>query len=126
MLFTLSVSRNWHVEQLDIKTAFLHGEIDRPKYVSVPEGVNLDKTKVMLKLQKALYGLSIAPKCWFMTLNKVLKDSGFESNFHEPCLHKKEQDSKIILILVYVDDLLITGSCEKLIQGNVDMLKFTF
>lgn len=106
---------------MDIKTAFLYGEIDRPKYVSVPEGINLDKTKVILKLRKALYGISIAPKCWFMKLDNFIKNSGFEPNVREPCLYKKEEDSEIILILVYVDDLLITGTSEKLIQENVNM-----
>ena len=126
LFLALSVHFQWHVEQLDIKSAFLNGTIDRTKYVGVPEGAPHDRTKVVYKLRKALYGLPSAPHCWFKCLDQFLRSIGFEPNLREPCLFVKKVDNGYVILLAYVDDLLITASDPAEIEIVINQLKEQF
>lgn len=96
--------------QLDITTAFLHADIDRLKYISIPPGVQGNKKNQVCKLNRALYGLTTAPKCWYQTFDTKLRSYGFERSIREPCLYSKNIESFTVIALVYVDDVLL--SCE--------------
>lgn len=109
-LLTLAQKNNWDIRQLDVKTAFLHGPIDRLKYVGIPEGMDLDSKKYALKLNKALYGLVTASKRWNSTFDEFITECGFVRSAREPCLYSKVENGLITIVLLYVDDILITGS----------------
>lgn len=66
-----AVHNKWDIVQLDITNAFLHGIIDREKYINVPPGFDIDAKKYVCKLNRALYGLALSPICWFNTLDKL-------------------------------------------------------
>lgn len=106
------------VHHLDVKTAFLNGDLKENVYVLQPEGfvVKGSETKVY-KLHKALYGLKQAPRAWNEKLNKALSKLGFEKCTKEPSLYRKRKDKKRLLVAVYVDDLLVAGSCLGLIHA---------
>ena len=70
MVISLAASRGWKIHHLDVKTAFLHGELKEEVYVSQPEGFEIKgKEEKVYKLNKALYGLRQAPRAWNIKLN---------------------------------------------------------
>lgn len=100
------------LEQMDVVTAFLNGDLNEDIYMSIPAGFkndqNLDK---VCKLNKSLYGLKQAPKQWYEKMHKFLdEDLGFKSSQNDPCLYTKHEGSNIVIMCLYVDDLLIAGS----------------
>ncbi|KAG7557329.1 Zinc finger CCHC-type superfamily [Arabidopsis suecica] len=110
-IVAIAASNGWEVHHLDVKTAFLHGELKEVVFVSQPEGfvVKGSENKVY-RLNKALYGLRQAPRAWNIKLNKILKELGFTKCSKEPSLYLKQVEEQHLLVAVYVDDLLVTGS----------------
>jgi histone deacetylase 1/2 len=124
--FATVIHCSWKATHLDVTTAFLHSEIDREKYISLPPGVEGDPKKVMCKLHKALYGLATAPKCWNDTLNRYLLSQQFERNLREPSIYTKKTGDLLIMVLVYVDDLCVTGSDVQGIATFLQSIKLKF
>jgi hypothetical protein len=103
-IFAIAAAQDWELEQMDVKTAFLYGNIDAEVYMEQPRGCN-DGTGRVCKLQKALYGLKQAPRIWYQTLADYLKTLGFEPLDADMSVFHRED----MIIAVYVDDLLIAG-----------------
>ena len=108
-LFILASNYGWDMRQIDFENAFLSGNIDREKYVSIPQGIDKDSKKFACKLKKALYGLDIAPICFNQELDSFLKSLGFIRNLRQPCIYTKRDIGGITLVLTFVDDLILTG-----------------
>ena len=107
----LAASRGWEVHHLDVKTAFLNGDLKETVYVSQPEGFEVKGSEgKVYRLKKALYGLKQAPRAWNEKLNQVLEELEFVRCSKEPSLYRKREGDELLLVAVYVDDLLITGS----------------
>lgn len=112
-----AASYGWEVHHLDVKTAFLHGELKEDVYVMQPEGfVVAGSENKVYKLKKALYGLRQAPRAWNEKLNKALEKLRFSKCVKEPSLYHKKEEDDLLLVAVYVDDLLITGSSTTMIS----------
>jgi hypothetical protein len=103
------------VYQLDVKSAFLHGELNEDVYVEQPLGYEKkgEEHKV-LKLKKALYGLKQAPRAWFSRIESYFLKEGFVRCPSEHTLFVKNQEEKILIVCIYVDDLVFTGSDERM------------
>ncbi|KAG7599681.1 GAG-pre-integrase domain [Arabidopsis suecica] len=115
-IIALAASNGWEVHHLDVKTAFLHGELKEDVYVLQPEGfVKEGSEEKVYKLNKALYGLKQAPRAWNNKLNKILMDLKFIKCSKEPSLYRKTENDESLVVAVYVDDLLVTGSSLQLI-----------
>lgn len=111
LLLALSAQNSWEVHHLDVKTAFLNGEINEEVYVAQPDGyVKKGKERFVYKLLKALYGLRQAPRAWYSKLNSFLVEIGFERCPYEHGVYTKRENGEVLIIAVYVDDLLVTGS----------------
>jgi hypothetical protein len=79
LLLAFAANNGWKVHHLNVKSAFLHGELEEEVYVAQPEGYALKgKEQHVLKLSKALYGLRQAPRAWNVKLDKSLKKAGFQ------------------------------------------------
>jgi hypothetical protein len=117
---------NWDIVQYDVKTAFLNGELEREKYTSIPQGLDFDPKKFVCKLNKAIYGLAVAPMCWYKTLEEFLRSIGYIRSSREPCIFYKNQNGSISIIVVYVDDILMTGNNSTLIQELCKLLEEAF
>ena len=116
-IIALAASNGWQVQHLDVKTAFLYGELKENVYVSQPEGYEVKGSEgKVYKLKKALYGLKQAPRAWNEKLNKTLGDLKFDKCTKEPSLYRLRKDEDLLLVAVYVDDLLITGSKVEMIE----------
>jgi len=105
------------LHQLDVKTAFLNGDLpDNPKiFMKIPDGYRCStatkENKVCL-LRKALYGLRVSPKRWYIRFADAMKQMKFIKYEYSPCLFVWRKDEKVVLLLLYVDDILITGNCD--------------
>lgn len=109
LIIALAASNSWEVHHLDVKTAFLHGDLKEDVYVTQPEGFVTKESKgKVYKLHKALYGLRQAPRAWNTKLNEILIK--FQKCSKEPSLYRKQEGENILVVAVYVDDLLVTGS----------------
>lgn len=95
---------------MDVHNDFLHGDLKEEVYMKLPPGYrSSDKNKVC-RLCKSLYGLKQAPHCWFEKLNSALVGYGFIQCLSDYSLFTMEKGSKRLHVLVYVDDLIISGS----------------
>ena len=115
LLLALSAKEGWEVHHLDVKSAFLNGELQEEVYVTQPEGfVKEGEEHKVYRLIKALYGLRQAPRAWNARLDKCLKELGFKRCLHEQAVYTKSDKGNTLIVGVYVDDLLVTGSskCE--------------
>jgi len=111
---------------MDVVTAFLNPPINNDIYMSLPEGIEwLDPSKPAsistCKLNKAPYGLKAAPRLWYEHIDKFLLSAGFKKSSNDPNLYLSV-DSELLLLL-YVDDLLITAKYHSQIDQVKDLLR---
>ena len=117
LLISLAATNGWEIHHLDVKTAFLHGELKEIVYVSQPEGFEKKGyEKKVYRLNKALYGLRQAPRAWNNKLNQILMELGFSKCTKEPSVYRKTVKGDLLVVAVYVDDLFVTGTSKKLIN----------
>jgi hypothetical protein len=110
VLIALASINNWFLHQLDVNNAFLHGELQEDVYMQVPEGVTCHKRNQVCKLKKSLYGLKQASRKWYEKLSNLLTTEGYTQSISDYSLFTKKFDQHFIAILVYVDDIIITGT----------------
>ncbi|KAG8502831.1 hypothetical protein CXB51_000478 [Gossypium anomalum] len=128
LLFALAVQKQWKIHQLNVKSAFLNGFLNEQIYIEQPEGFKVpgEEDKVY-RLRKALYGLKQAPRAWYDRVDAYLCRLGFKKSQSEPTLYvKKTEDETLLIISVYVDDLLVTGSRTDLINDFKTQMKEVF
>ena len=105
----LAASLNLEIEQLDIKTTFLHGDLEEEIYMEQPEGFSV-KGKLVCKLKKSLYELKQASRQWYKKFNFFMENYGFNKTICNDCVFvKKFSDNDFIILLLYVDDMLIVS-----------------
>ena len=107
----LAASLNLEVEQLDVKTAFLHGDLEEEIYMEQPEGFKVkDKENLVCRLKKSLYGLKQAPRQWYKKFDSFMMTQGYTRTSADHCVFmKKHSNDDFIILLLYVDDMLIVG-----------------
>ena len=102
---------------MDVKTVFLNGELEEETYMIQPEDfTSIDKSKVC-KLQRFIYGLKQAFWSWNMHFDRVIRTYGFIKNGKEPCIYKWVNNSMIVFLILYVDDILLIGNDIPTLQG---------
>nr|KYP66622.1 Copia protein [Cajanus cajan] len=108
---------SWPMYQLDVKSAFLNGFLEEEVYVTPPPGFSTSEDgRKVYKLKKALYGLKQAPRAWNKRIDNFLQKIDFVKSKVEYGVYTLTKGDNVVIICLYVDDLLITGSNEKLIQ----------
>nr|GEX72122.1 zinc finger, CCHC-type [Tanacetum cinerariifolium] len=114
LLLAIAGNNKWEVHHLDVKSAFLHGDLKEEVYVTQPEGfIKRDDNGKVYRLMKALYGLRQAPHAWNIKLDNTLNSLDFKKCALEPTIYTKTSKDSILLVGVYVDDLIITGTPKK-------------
>ena len=109
---------------MDVKTAFLNGKISEEVYLEQPEGFETHNPKVFVcKLKKALYGLKQAPRAWYERIDKYITSLGFSKNEADPNFYHKKDKNDMIILILYVDDLLITSDDHLIDQCKKDLIK---
>ncbi|GJY39783.1 retrovirus-related pol polyprotein from transposon TNT 1-94 [Tanacetum coccineum] len=100
---------------MDVKTAFLNGNLREEVYVSQPDGfVDPDKPNHVYKLKKALYGLKQAPRAWYDMLSSFLISNDFSKGSVDPTLFIRREGNDLILVQIYVDDIIFAASTPEL------------
>lgn len=117
-LIALAAQKGWFLYQLDVKSAFLNGVLEEEVYVDQPQGfVIKGKEDKVYKLKKALYGLKQAPRAWYSEIDSYFHNKGFQRSKSEPTLYvKKQGNTGILIVSLYVDDLVFTGNDEKMLE----------
>ncbi|KAJ9537573.1 hypothetical protein OSB04_030306 [Centaurea solstitialis] len=108
-LLAIAATKHWPLFQMDVKNAFLTGDLSEEVYMTPPPGISLPPGHVC-RLRKALYGLKQAPRAWFEKFNNTVLSLGFSTSNYDSGLFTRTTDSGTILLLLYVDDMIITGS----------------
>ena len=112
---------------MDVKSSFLNGDLHEDIYMQEPSGfINVESSSLVCKLHKYLYGLKQAPRAWYDKIDTYFLNHGFKSCIYDPNLYVKNVDDNIIVIVLYVDDLIITGRQLPLIQNMKSELQKKF
>ena len=100
----------WKIQQMDVRTSFLNGVVEEEVYVEQPLGFEThDSESHVCRLKKALYGLKQAPRTWYNRIDSFLSSLGFTKSKVDSNLYYKVEDGNPVMLLLYVDDLLVTG-----------------
>ncbi|KAG8930012.1 hypothetical protein FRC01_003405 [Tulasnella sp. 417] len=130
-LLALACANNWHVHQMDVKTAFLNGDIDEEIFIEQPEGfAKKGQENKVCRLKKALYGLKQAPRQWNIKIHNTLTDLGFKITNSDPGLYvyhrQSEGEKEPMYVVLYVDDVTLFSPNLKLLQKIEATLEKTF
>jgi hypothetical protein len=111
ILLSIAVSRSWPLYQLDIKNAFLHGDLQEEVYMDQPPGyVVTGSEHLVCQLRKALYGLKQSPRAWFDRFSEIVLRYGFQRSTYVHSVFVRHSSTDIVVLIVYVDDIIIFGS----------------
>uniref|UniRef100_A0A2N9EJW8 Integrase catalytic domain-containing protein n=1 Tax=Fagus sylvatica TaxID=28930 RepID=A0A2N9EJW8_FAGSY len=119
-LLAVAAVRHWPLFQMDVKNAFLNGDLLEEVYMQPPPGYP-DSQNQVCRLRRALYGLKQAPRAWFAKFSSVVAQQGFTPSSYDSALFIRHTSTGITLILLYVDDMIITGDDT---AGICDLQKF--
>ncbi|KAG8501038.1 hypothetical protein CXB51_003111 [Gossypium anomalum] len=109
VLLSLAANLDWHLTQLDVKNAFLNGELNEEVYIDFPPGFEESKGQVC-KLKKSLYGLKQSPRAWFSRFAKAMTSRNYiQGQADHTMFYKHSKKGKCCILIVYVDDIILTG-----------------
>jgi len=115
------------LHQMDVKTAFLNGDLHESVYMAQPEGFIMEgKEQLGCKLKKSIYGLKQASRQWYLKFDEVIKKSGFIENVVDNCIYIKIKGSSFIILVLYVDDILLASSDKNLFYETKGFLSSNF
>ena len=98
------------LEQMDVKTAFLNGELQETIYMKQPEGfIEPGKENLVCLLHRSIYGLKQSARCWNFELDKQMKKMGFKQSETDPCIYVQVMKDGTFIIAIYVDDIILGG-----------------
>lgn len=127
LLLSVAAKRGWCVYQLDVKSAFLHGELKEDVYVEQPKGFEVEnEERKVYKLNKALYGLRQAPRAWYNRIEGYFEKEGFKKCYCEHTLFVKIEGSNVLIVSVYVDDVIYTSNSETMREAFKESMKLEF
>ncbi|KAK5825993.1 hypothetical protein PVK06_020890 [Gossypium arboreum] len=110
VLLSIAVNLDWSLQQLDMKNAFLNGKLEEEVYMDPPPGFEEKFRTRVCKLKKSLYGLKQSPQAWFERFTQVVKKQGYsQGQADHTMFYRHSQKGRIVVIIVYVDDIILTG-----------------
>ena len=99
---------------MDVKSAFLNGNLEEEIYIEQPKGFKLHKEEYVYKLRKELYGIKKAPRAWYSRLDSYLQKQGLKRGSTDNNLYCKIVGNNMIIVEVYVDDIIFGSDDEKM------------
>ena len=126
-LLAVAVHKGMEVHQMDVSTAFLHGNLEEKVFTQQPEGFHVGGPNVVCELHKALYGLKQAPRAWYHTFSAALTAAGYIVSDADPSLFiLNKGNGDILYLLLYVDDILLFSENMENINAAKSLLKSHF
>ncbi|WVZ03717.1 hypothetical protein V8G54_024523 [Vigna mungo] len=125
-ILALAASKSWPLHQMDVKNAFLHGDLKEEVYITLPGGMSTLSPNTVCKLKRSLYGLKQAPRVWFEKFRSTLLGFSFNQSQYDPSVFLQRTPKGIVILLVYVDDIVVTGSDQDVIYRIKQMLHSNF
>jgi Reverse transcriptase (RNA-dependent DNA polymerase) len=123
----LVVTKNWTIRQLDVNNVFLHEELQEDIYMAQPPGFQDPNYPThVCHLHKVIYGLKQSPRMWYHKLKQTLLAIGFITSSSNPSLFVFWHDSTVAFLLVYVDDIVLTGNNQTFLTSVVQLLDQQF
>nr|GEZ99257.1 putative ribonuclease H-like domain-containing protein [Tanacetum cinerariifolium] len=117
VLLSVASNQGWPLHQFDVKNAFLHGELKEEVYMEAPPGFSEHfKPGEACRLKKSLYGLKQSLRAWFGRFSIAMKRYGFKQSNSDHTLFLKNKKNHVTCLIIYVDDMVITGNDEKEIK----------
>lgn len=123
ILLAIGVYFGLEIHHIDIKTAYLHADLNEPVFMKQPEGyIKPGEENLVCRLSKAIYGLRSSAKEWFTKLGGVLEECGLHRLLTDECIYSNGLEGREMLVVaVYVDDLITIGSIDKLDKLKTDL-----
>jgi hypothetical protein len=126
-VLSIAVSRDWPIQQLDVKNAFLHSTLTETVYYSQPtDFVDPAHPDLVCHLKKSLYGLKQAPRAWYSRFASFLLSLGFAEAKSDTSLFVFHRGSNTVYLLLYVDEIILTTSSTKLLRRTISALQRKF
>lgn len=118
ILLATAAHYDYEIWQMDVKTAFLNGNLEEDVYMTQPEGFTVSEAaRKVCKLHRSIYGLKQASRSWNLRFNEAIKEFDFIRNEEEPCVYKKTSGSGVAFLVLYVDDIPLLGNDIPLLQS---------
>jgi hypothetical protein len=117
---------DWEVHQMDVKSTFLHGDLQEEIYMEQPPCYIHNDSNLVCRLKKSFYGLKQAPRAWYAKMDSFLLDTNFSRCHSNHNVYTKKVGNHLIILVLYVDDLILTGSNPKLLTHVKSSLKKKF
>jgi len=129
IIMALVVHYDLELHQMDVKTAFLNGDLEEDVYMGQPVRFTKEgKEHMVCKLKRSIYGLKQASRQWYLKLNDTIVSFGFKENTVDQCIYLKVSGSKFIFLILYVDDILlatndlgILSETKRFLSNNFEM-----
>ena len=126
---TLVAHYDLELHQMDVKMAFLNGDLDEDVYMTQLKGfVMKGKERMGCRLKKSIYGLKQDSRQWYLKFDQTIRNFGFKENIEDNCIYTKFKNGKFIFLILYVDDILLASSdvnllleTKKFLSSNFDM-----
>jgi len=126
-IIVMATTKGWSLHQMDVKNVFLHGDLHEKVYMEQPPSyVDQTHPNLVCRLKKTLYGLKQAPRAWLDEIGQYLVISGFQTSNADFSLYVKKTNHGIVVIVIYVDDLIITRDSDANISDLKKLLKQKF
>lgn len=112
VLLSLAAIKDWSLHQMDVKNVFLNGELEEEVYMQLPPGFEEPQGKnKVCRLLKSLYGLKQSPRAWFDRFSKTIRGAGYSQGLADHTMFYRHSDEGgVIILIVYVDDIIITSN----------------
>lgn len=124
IVISMAAAQGWKIYQMNVNKVFLQGDFNKEVYMTVPQGSTTDgDQQKVCRLLRSLYGLEQASRQWNIEFTSALTNAGFHQSHHDYSLFTNMVAGKIVVVLVYVDDLLITGNDVQLIIETKKVLQ---
>ena len=127
-LIAIFAARKWPLFQMDVKNDFLNGELSEEVYMKLPPGYSHPSgfPHRVCRLRQALYGLKQAPRAWFAKFSSTISQHGFSGSSFDTTIFLRRSDHGITILLLYVDDMIITSDDMQGIQDLEHFLGLQF
>ncbi|GKD99869.1 retrovirus-related pol polyprotein from transposon TNT 1-94 [Tanacetum coccineum] len=127
ILLAIACENDFKLYQMDVKSAFLNGFVNKEVYVAQPSGfIDFEKLNYVYKLKKALHGLKQAPKAWYDRLKAFLLKHEYSMRMVDNTLFTKKFKSHLIIVQIYVDDIIFGSTSQNLCDDFAKIMRDEF